>query len=57
MDIDIDKDRVNQVKEYVYKNYKTYFGMELYVVEYDTHFSVKKHIDGAPLVLGKSILS
>ncbi len=55
--MDIDKDRVNQVKEYVYKNYKTYFGMELYVVEYDTHFSVKKHIDGAPLVLGKSILS
>ena len=47
---------IDQVKEYVYSNYKAYKDKELMINEYDNHFSVRKHKDGAPLVLGKSII-
>ena len=48
---------IDQVKEYVYSNYKTYKDKQLMINEYDNHFSVRKHKDGSPLVLSKSILS
>ncbi len=49
-------DNIDKVKEYVYKNYPTYKDKHLIITEHDNHFSIKKHIDGGPLVLGKSIL-
>ena len=51
-----DKDIENKIKEYVYKNYRSYKDKTLYVTEHDNHFKVLKHLTGAPLVLGKSIL-
>ena len=46
----------DQVTEYVYKNYSTYKGKQLIIKELDSHFRIYKHKDGAPLILGKSIL-
>jgi hypothetical protein len=45
-----------QVKEYVYKNYRAYKNRELMIVEHENHFSIRSNKDGAPLVLGKSII-
>jgi hypothetical protein len=50
-------DNIDKVKEYVYKNYPTHKDKHLIIVEYDNHFSIKKHPDGGPLVLGKSIVA
>jgi len=46
----------DQVIEYVYKNYSSYKGKQLIIKELDSHFRIYKHQDGAPLILGKSIL-
>jgi hypothetical protein len=48
--------KAEQVKEYVYTNYKTYKNKDLIITEHRTHFSVKVHKNGSPLVLGKSII-
>ena len=48
--------KIDQVKEYVLKNYKEYKNETIIVSEHDSHYSVRKHRDGAPLVLGKSIV-
>ena len=45
-----------QVQEYVYKNYKSYKDKILIITEHTNHFSVRRHKDEAPLVLGKRIL-
>ena len=47
---------LDQVTEYVYKNYSTYKDKQLIIKELDSHFRIYKHKDGAPLILGKSIL-
>ena len=46
----------DQVTEYVYKNYSSYKGKQLIIKEGSSHFKIYKHKDGAPLILGKSIL-
>ena len=48
--------KIDQVKEYVLKNYKEYKNETIIVSEHESHYSVRKHRDGAPLVLGKSIV-
>jgi hypothetical protein len=45
------------VQEYVYKNYKSYKNKTLIITEHTNHFSVRRHKDEAPLVLGKGIMS
>lgn len=45
-----------KVIEYVYKNYKSLKDKELIVEEFDTHFTVRAHKDGSPLILGKGII-
>ena len=50
-------DNIQLVEEYVYKNYKAYKGKTLIIVEHKNHFSVRRHKDEAPLVLGKGIMS
>jgi hypothetical protein len=52
----MNKDVVEQVKEYVYKNYKSYDGKELTIKDMDSHFRIYKHKDGSPLILGKTII-
>jgi len=47
----------NQVKEYVYNNYKSYKDKQLIVKELNNCFSVLKHKDGSPLILGKKIIN
>jgi hypothetical protein len=46
----------NKIEEYVFKNYKTYKGHMLIITENSNHYSIKKHPDGAPLVLSKDIV-
>ena len=46
-----------KVIKYVYANYKYLKDKELIIEEFDTHFTVKVHIDESPLILGKSILN
>jgi hypothetical protein len=48
--------KVDQVKEYVLKNYKEYKNEIIMVSEHESHYSIKKHRDGSPLVLSKSIV-
>jgi len=50
-------DNIQLVEEYVYKNYKAYKGKTLIIAEHRNHFSVRRHKDEAPLVLGKTILN
>jgi hypothetical protein len=50
------KDISEQIQEYVYKNYKSYKGKTLIVTEHTNHFSIRRHKDESPLVLGKTIL-
>jgi|TARA_B110000977_G_scaffold28363_1_gene36329 hypothetical protein len=47
----------NQVKEYVYNNYKSYKDKQLTINEFDNCFRVLKHEDGSPLILGKTIIN
>lgn len=51
------KEALEQVQEYVYKNYKSYKDKTLIITEHTNHFSVRRHKDEAPLVLGKGIMS
>jgi len=46
----------DKIKEYVYNNYKSYKGKLLIITENNNHYSIKMHPDGAPLILGKSII-
>ncbi len=50
------EDTAQLVKEYVYKNYKTYKDKQLIIRDFGNHFRVLKHKDGSPLILGKSII-
>ena len=53
----MNNDVVDQVKEYVYKNYKSYVGKELIIKDMDSHFRIYKHENGSPLILEKTILN
>ena len=52
----MDKEVIQLVEEYVYKNYKTYKDKQLIIRDFGNHFRVLKHKDGSPLILGKSII-
>ena len=47
---------IEQVTEYVYKNYRTYKDKQLIIREKSNCFHILIHKDGSPLILGKSIL-
>ena len=47
---------VKQIKEYVYKNYKSYKDKQLIIRELSNCFHVLKHEDSSPLILGKGII-
>ena len=51
-----DKETVQLIEEYVYKNYKSYKGKELIIRDFGNHYRVLKHITGSPLILGKGII-
>ena len=52
-----DKETVQLIEEYVYKNYKSYKGKELIIRDFGDHYRVLKHITGSPLILGKGIVN
>jgi hypothetical protein len=47
---------IEQVTEYVYKNYRTYKDKKLIIREKSNCFHILMHKDASPLILGKSIL-
>ena len=53
----MNEDIIKKVKEYVYKNYKSYKDKQLIIREKDNCFHICKHEDGSPLILGKKILN
>jgi len=55
--VNIGKDIIARVTEYVNKNYKSYRGKELIIEETDTLFKIYIHKDAGPLFLGKAILN
>jgi hypothetical protein len=46
-----------KVTEYVYNNYKQLKDKQLWINELDNCFQVVDHINGPPLILGKSIIN
>ena len=50
------EDTEQLVKEYVYKNYKTYKDKQVIINEFDKCYHVLTHKDASPLILGKGIL-
>ena len=51
------EETIQQITEYVYKNYKSYKDKQLIIKEYDNCFHILIHIDSSPLILGKTILN
>jgi hypothetical protein len=52
-----DKETVQLIEEYVYKNYKSYKNKTLIIKDFGGHYRVLKHITGSPLILGKGIVN
>ena len=52
----MDEKIIQQITEYVYKNYRDFKDQQLIIREYDKCFHILKHQDGSPLILGKSII-
>ena len=52
-----DKETVQLIEEYIYKNYKSYKGKVLIIRDFGNHYRVLKHITGSPLILGKGIVN
>jgi|TARA_R110001592_G_scaffold291369_1_gene560728 hypothetical protein len=53
---EMNEETLNQVIEYVYKNYKYLKNKTLIVKEFDNHFQINDNEDSSPLILGKKIL-
>ena len=51
------EETIQQIKEYVYKNYKEYKNKQLIIKEQKNCFYILKHQDGSPLILGKKIIN
>ena len=51
------EDTAQLVKEYVYKNYKTYKDKQLIIKELDNCFHILIHKDSSPLILSKNIIN
>ena len=45
-----------QVKEYVWANYKTYKDKTLIIEDCDSHWTVKRNRDESPLILSKEVV-
>ena len=52
-----DKETVQLIEEYVYKNYKSYKNKTLIIRDFGNHYRVLKHITDSPLILGKGIVN
>ena len=52
-----DKETVQLIEEYIYKNYKSYKNKTLIIKDFGSHYRVLKHITGSPLILGKGIVN
>ena len=52
----MNEDTIQQITEYVYKNYKSYKDKPLIIKEKNNCFYICDHEDASPLILGKSIL-
>ena len=52
----MNEETIQQITEYVYKNYKWLKNKPLIIREYKTCFHVLAHKDGSPLILGKKIV-
>ena len=50
------EDTKQLIKEYVYKNYKSYKDKQLTISEFDKCYHVLTHKDASPLILGKGII-
>ena len=48
---------IQQITEYVYKNYKWLKNKQLIIREKDKCFHIVAHEDASPLILGKSIIN
>jgi len=55
--VNIGKDTIEKVTEYVNKNYKEYKDKDLIIEEVETCFRIYLHKTGGPLILGKGILN
>lgn len=53
----MEKSVIERVEEYVRTKYKSYAEIKLTIREGENCFYVYKHIDGSPLILGKSIIN
>ena len=51
------EETIQQITEYVYKNYKLYKNKQLIIKEFDNCFHVLIHKDSSPLILGKKIIN
>lgn len=47
---------MEQVKEYVVNNYKSYKDKTLIIEEFDSHWTVKRNRDESPLILSKQVV-
>ena len=45
-----------QVKEFVYENYKSYKDKTLLIQEFDSHWTVRVNKDESPLILSKNVV-
>ncbi len=54
--VEVSDDIKAKLTEYVYKNYKSFADKNLDIRDKGTHYTVKKHITGAPLFLGKGVV-
>ena len=52
----INEQAIEQITDYVWKNYKTYKNKQLIIREKSNCFHVLIHKDGSPLILGKGIV-
>ena len=53
---EMDAKTLNQVIEYVNKNYKWLKNKQLIIKEFDNHFKISDNEDSSPLILGRKIL-
>jgi len=51
------EETIQQITEYVYKNYKQYKNKKLIIRELNNCFHILKHEDSSPLILGKKIIN
>ena len=56
LNTNMDEKIIQQVTEYVYKNYRTYKDKQLIIREKSNCFHIMIHEDGSPLILGKGII-